>query len=448
MTVASDPKRPAWLPANVETRDGFYVGQVVQIGPLDNFAGQRAIVRKLHSSRVESSFSLSVFTEDGEPEPTFGKAAGPHYLVQPDSIVPTTDTIPGYTDPYAHLMTMTGSTDELADLRDRLHAIETAHAPLKALLDGGKASVSVREPRVAISLASASGNIIVEQLTRYYTPGQDAPANVLVASPPSLGKSFAIRLLGQSYDRYLEHGCSDDMDEISTLLGSPIPDGNGGFLIVDGVLTEAMREAAAGRTVLFLLDEVLRLSPRAQEWLLTFLTGVKTPEGRVYRLRTRKALGGSLEMLQAPCANLHIVGATNLGVMSPVEAFWSRWETIRIDFSLATAKATGKAILASVGIPDPSDKLAVLWAAIVNESRKAVAENHLRFPVDFRILERAALLSPVASAGAVAEWASNRIADNVAEWNVDTGDAEGHSVATCVPWVTKLKTFAAEAAGK
>lgn len=434
------------LPPHVQTRDGFYVGQVVA-----KYGGEwLGVIRYLRYSHTGGEACtgdgfLAVQAYDGAATINPGGNDDGLWCSLPRDVTSTTDTIPGYTDPYAHLMTMS-APDELSDLRDRLHAIETAHAPLKALLDGGKASVSVREPRVAISLASASGNIIVEQLTRYYTPGQDAPANVLVASPPSLGKSFAIRLLGQSYDRYLEHGCSDDMDEISTLRGCPIPDGNGGFVVVDGVLVEAMRDAAAGRTVLFLLDEVLRLSPKAQEWLLTFLTGVKTPEGRVYRLRTGRAVGGGVfEVLTAPCANLHIVGATNLGVMSPVEAFWSRWETIRIDFSLATAKATGKAILASVGIPDPSDKLAVLWAAIVNESRKAVAENHLRFPVDFRILERAALLSPVASAGAVAEWASNRIADNVAQWNVDTGDADGHSVAVCVPWVTKLKTFAAEA---
>lgn len=295
--------------------------------------------------------------------------------------------------------------------------------------------------RVAIEAPAATGNVILDKLSGYYKPGSEAPANVLLASPPSLGKSYATRKLGTLYDKYMEHGCSDDIDEIATLLGGPVPDGKGGFMVVDGVLTEAVRTASEGQTVLLLLDEVLRLSPRAQEWLLTFMTGVKTTDGRKYRLRTRRAMPDmTLEVIECPAENLHIVGATNLGVISPVEAFWSRWETVRVEFTTATAVATASAILDAYGIEDKGGKLARVFSDVVAESRKMVESNRLRFPVDFRMLERAAQLADTPTRESVARWVSERLADNTAEWNVDTGDVDSDSMAVVVPWVTKLRS--------
>lgn len=298
--------------------------------------------------------------------------------------------------------------------------------------------------RLSIAASSPTENPILNKLAAYYTPGQESPANVLLTSPPSLGKSFATRQLGQGYDKYMEHGCSDDIDEVATLLGGPVPDGKGGFLMVDGVLTEAVRSASAGSTVLLLLDEVLRLSPRAQEWLLTFLTGVKTPTGRIYRLRTRRAMeNGNLEVIECETRNLHIVGATNLGLTAPVEAFWSRWETVRVDFSPALAQSTAAAILAAYGIEDKGGRLARVFSDVVAESRKLTAEGRLRFPVDFRLLERATQLAPDGNRKAVADWMAARLQDNTANWNVDTGDVDPDSTASIVPLVTKLASVEA-----
>lgn len=343
-------------------------------------------------------------------------------------------------------------SDRIDDLVGRtttaLYDAKVSVDDVRATLSAVSAALAVATPavksRVRAALAASSDpNPIVDALSHFYTVGEDAPANVLLCSPPSLGKSYGVRTFATAYDVYLEHGCSDDMDEIATLLGSPMPDGKGGFVTVDGVLTQAVRSASQGQNVLFLLDEVLRLAPRAQEWLLSFLTGVKRPDGtRCYRLRTRRVdADGALEVIECDAARLHIVGATNLGMLQPVEAFWSRWETVRLDFTPATVQSVASAILAAHGIPDAGDVLAKAWAHIVTDSRKAVAEGKLRFPVDMRMLERAAQYATVPTVQAVGAWAAQRMADNVAHWNADLGDTDPQSVAVCDGWAHMLRSL-------
>lgn len=327
-----------------------------------------------------------------------------------------------------------GVIDDIAELKTTLATVGAALAT---------ATPAVRAKVRATLAAKSDPNPIVEALGKFYIPGEEAPANVLLCSPPSLGKSYGVRTFASAYDVYLEHGCSDDMDEIATLLGSPMPDGKGGFITVDGVLTQAVRSAAEGKNVLLLLDEVLRLAPRAQEWLLSFLTGVKRPDGtRCYRLRTRRVdATGALEVIECDAARLHLVGATNLGMLQPVEAFWSRWETVRLDFTPATVQAVASAILAAHGVPDSGDVLAKAWAQIVTESRSAVAEGKLRFPVDMRMLERAAQYATAPTVAEVGKWAAERLADNTAHWNADLGDTDPQSVAVCDGWTHMLRSL-------
>lgn len=338
---------------------------------------------------------------------------------------------------------MTKVAEHVADrilkksVEPRIAKLEGAIEPLLNAATGESKTTA----RMRVAATVASGNVFLDKLTKFYQPGKEAAANVLLASPPSFGKSYAIRMLGDSYDVYLEHGCSDDMDEIATLLGSPVPDGKGGFVVVDGVLTEAVRAAESGKTVLLMLDEVLRLTPRAQEWLLTFLTGVKRGGKRFYRLRTRHAIDGNLEVIECPSENLHIVAATNLSIISPIEAFWSRWETVRVEFTVKLAEAQGKAILDSYGVSDPDDKLSKTFAGIINESRQRVADSKLKYPADFRILERAAACAPRPDRSAVAKFLADRLSDNVANWNPDTGDLVAESEAVVVPWKTKLMSL-------
>ena len=304
-------------------------------------------------------------------------------------------------------------------------AVDTLRADIAPMLDVVRrmhSDPTVR-PRVTLA-AAASGNPILDTLTRYYRAGSEAPANVVLAAPPSIGKTFAVRELGKTYDLFLEHGCTDDIDEVATLLGSPVPDGKGGFVIVDGVLTQAVRAASSGQTVLLLLDEVFRLGERAQEWLLSFLTGVKASTGRVYRLRTRRAdASGTLEVIECPTANLHLVAATNLGARTPVEAFWSRWEVVRFGFDATTVAGVAQSIAASYGIAD-ANRMGQVYAQAVSLSRKGVAEGALRYPLDLRALERACQLAGDATVSAVAKHLTARIGDLCAHWGVDSGETD------------------------
>ena len=277
---------------------------------------------------------------------------------------------------------------------------------------------------------SASTNPIMAALQARYTPTQEAPANLLLAAPPSLGKSYAVRQFGALYDLYLEHGCTDDLDEVATLLGGPVPDGQGGFLVVDGVLTQAVRAASKGQTVLLLLDEVLRLGDRPQEWLLSFLTGVKTPAGRVYRLRTRRADSGNLEVIECPTANLHIVAAANLGPRHPQDAFWSRWDVVRFGFDVATVEGIARTVAESYGVTD-ADTVAKRFTAAVVVSRAEVSANTLRFPLDVRTLERACQLASDDTAEAVLQYAATRVADTCAHWSIDLGETDPSSLPAC-----------------
>jgi hypothetical protein len=333
--------------------------------------------------------------------------------------------------------------EELAPLADRVTDTERK---LGDVLDAlATASPAVRA-RVRVALSPAvTGNAIVDEMARWYTVGEDLATNLLLASPPSLGKSYAVREFGRGYDLYLEHGCSDEQDEQAIMLGSPLPDGKGGFIVSDGVITQGVRAASEGKTVLVLLDEILRLSSRTQEWLLSFLTGRKRPDGtRYFELRTRRVLpDGNLEVLTCEASHFHIVGATNLGMLAPIDAFWSRFEKKRFAFDPATIRSVCNAVLASFGMTGKdADKLAAAWTVVVTESRKEVANGTLRFPADIRMLERCvAVAGPTGTPATVGKFLATRLVDNMANWTADLGETDAESVKVCERWFPALNAI-------
>jgi hypothetical protein len=334
--------------------------------------------------------------------------------------------------------------DTARSLEDYADTVRAVDGKLTAVLDALSTAPASARARARVALSGGStGSPIADALSRWYTVGEDRCTNVLLASPPSLGKSYAVREFGRMYDVYLEHGCSDDVDEIATLLGSPVPDGAGGFVVVDGVLTQAVRAASEGKSVLLLLDEVLRLSRSAQEWLLTFLTGRKRADGtREYVLRTRRVTpDGTLAVLTCDAALLHVVGATNLGMLAPVEAFWSRWETVRFEFDPVTIRAVASAILSAHGVTGAdADKLSGAWTEIVTDSRKEVARGALRFPADIRMLERAVNASN-GGADDIAATLAGRLQDNLANWSADLGDVDPESAKVCAEFGKRLLAY-------
>ena len=352
------------------------------------------------------------------------------------------------TDAAKAAATATRAETTAADALAAAKAATSASAPAAALvsrLDAIEHALHSATPatvaRCAVATAATGGSPILARIAPLYVAGADNAGTVAcLISPPSFGKSHAVRALGRTYDTYLEHGCSDDMDEISTLLGTVTPDGKGGFIVTDGVLTQALRSASAGRSTLLFLDEVFRLSARAQEWLLTFLAPSK---GR-YTVRTRRALpDGTLETLSAPMDKLHIITAANLGLMPPAEAFWSRLHKVRIAFDVATLATIARAVIDAHGIRATGsatpERLAAGWAAAMATTRQQVKAGALAYPADIRILERACRHASAADCAAVVDYLANALPDALAAWDGDLGDALPQSVTAAAEAVAALK---------
>lgn len=311
----------------------------------------------------------------------------------------------------------------------QLDSFRDEMAPVLDILSRMKTDPKVRGA-VAVAAAS-SANPIVAMLSEFYTAGVECPAIVCLAAPPSIGKTFAYRQLGAGYDLYLEHGCTADIDEISTLLGSPAPVEGRGFVMFDGVLTQAVRAASKGKTVLLLLDEVYRFGDKVAEWFLTFLTGVETPSGRKYRLRTRHVMpDGTLEVIECDAANLHIGAAANLGARSPNEAFWDRWHHHRLAFDPASVKATALTFAMHYGISD-AEVLADRFTAAVVASRAAVADGSLKYSLSFRALKNAAeraVRTGTLTADHICSLIASNVADRCAPWGVESGETDPMSL--------------------
>ena len=309
--------------------------------------------------------------------------------------------------------------DQLAPFREAMQPVMDILASLK--------SEPIAKARIVTAVAS-SKNPVVAYLAQYYTVGHEAINDICLAAPPSIGKTYAFRELGKAYDVYLEHGCTADSEEINTLLGSTAPDGKGGFVVFDGVLAQAVRTASTGKNVLLLLDEVFRLSEQGQVWLLTFLTGVKTPDGKKYRLRTRRVMAdGTLEVIECSAAHLHIGAAVNLGARSPNDAFWSRWHHHRLAFDTATVKTTAMAFAASFGMT-AADDLSEKFTAAVVASRAGVADGSLKYPLDFRSLENALKMAERTGLRLNADVVCTLLAEGVeshcAHWGIDSGETD------------------------
>lgn len=311
-------------------------------------------------------------------------------------------------------------------VKEQLDPFRDAMQPVMDILASLK-SDPLAKAKIVTAVAS-SKNPVVELLSQYYTVGHEAVANVCLAAPPSIGKTFAYRQLGKAYDVYLEHGCTADSEEINTMLGSTAPDGKGGFVVFDGVLTQAVRAASTGKNVLLLLDEVLRLSEQGQVWLLSFLTGVETADGKKYRLRTRRVTAdGTLEVIECDAKHLHIGAAVNLGARTPNDAFWSRWDHQRLAFDEATVKGTARSFADNYGVTDAGE-LAEKFTVALIVSRAGVADGSLKYSLDFRALQNALSMvtrrkgSP--SAADVCTAIAAGVEARCAHWGIDSGETD------------------------
>lgn len=285
--------------------------------------------------------------------------------------------------------------------------------------------------RVA-SIATRSNSPVLARLKGLYQAGvNQSPIHAILLSPPGLGKSFWIRTLAAQYDVFVEHGCSNDSEEVNTLKGGATVRGDGSFLVYDGRITEAVRAAASGKNVLLFLDEVLRLSDRAQNVLLTFLTAVKKADGSMaYQWSTKQtdASGTSVEVIECPAERLHIIAAGNLNA-APIEAFWDRWLPIRVAYDETIVRHTAESILAANGIA--SNELPKRFALAVTASRELAAQSQIKYSLSSRSIERAAVraaLMGVTDERTVGELCADTVPDSCAAWDARTGDIATASV--------------------
>lgn len=338
----------------------------------------------------------------------------------------------------------------LKELNECIHedfknGIETINDVIDSLQSSSKKTIN----RIK---AKSSNNEIVQKLSFFYDVGEESNQNVLLLSPPSFGKSHAIRIMGKTYDHFIEHNCSDDMDENSTLIGSTITDASNGsksgFINVDGVLTDAMRKASNEENVLLFFDECLRWNESTQSFMLTFLNGFKKningKTEKFYRLTTRNNVGNSLEIIEANSKHLHIIGGANLTSDIPVEAFWSRFKKIRIDYSFDFAKRTTEAIVRSFEISDESniEKFSEWFASLIDETRKMVIDGSLQFACDFRFLENAINSSNGSTSDIIRFVKSSDlgIQNDVCLWDSDSGNILEDSVKSLTDLFSTLES--------
>ena len=319
-------------------------------------------------------------------------------------------------------------------------SIDTVATRLQDFLDAFDAAPPAVKARTIRAIAPASTNPMADALAKHYTCGEPVRGYPLVLlSGPSLGKTYNVSAFAKTngYDVLLHHGCSRDMDEIATLVGAALPDTEKGtgFALPDGVATQAWRAAAAGKNVLFLLDEIFRLSETTQEWLLTALQPDK--DGYL-TLRTRRIVDGALEVIKAHTSRLHIVGAANLTERTDVvEAFWSRWTKRRFEFTADVVKEVARHILAQNGVTDTDDTLATAYGRVVQSSRAAFVAGTIRYPLDIRVLESAAAVCNGTAASCRDELCELLVAHS-ANWD-DIANTDSKSIESAKEWEAALR---------
>ena len=303
--------------------------------------------------------------------------------------------------------------DRLLPVVDRIQDLEKEYQEFKDTFRSNPSRVA----RGKVQQAS-SDNLILKRVLPFY-PNQGSCLKTLVTSPPSYGKSYSLRQLGNAYDLYLEHGCSDSIDEETTLIGKTIPDGNGGFAIVDGVLTEAVRSASKGNRVLLFLDEVLRWPIVSQEFLLSFLEPHKGSSGdSEYVLRTLKMQNGNSELIRCNVKNLHIVAAGNRSANAITEAFWSRWHKVNIKFDVTDFAVICKQIADTYDVViDPGE-----FAVAASLSRDRFNEMRLEAPIDCRTLVNAIEWAGSSDWSVIKSWILDGLEDQIVQSDARTGD--------------------------
>ena len=315
--------------------------------------------------------------------------------------------------------------EAIAPVKDSVNDLETFVAGLNATPQGRS---------TVVNSVQRSKNVILDKILNYYPTGGTC-TQCLVTSPPSYGKTFAIRKLGEQYDVFLKHSCAERESEEQILIGGPQADASGQWKVQDGVLTEAIRHASQGKRVLLFLDEIMRWKLELQDSLLDLLqSSVDNQGNEFHELRTPHMVNGQQEVLRCSTENLHIIGAGNREGNPITPAFDDRFHSVDIKYVESEYKEIARANLISKGVKD-ADAIAEVYAAATTAARKLYNEMRLRKPLSIRYIRRA-IDNTYQNTGDtkpddVLQWMVHHLEDNHVTWDARTGDPVPDSIEAC-----------------
>lgn len=328
------------------------------------------------------------------------------------------------------------SEDEIQELIDEAIApVKDSVNDLETFVAGLNVTMATPQGRsTVVNSVQRSKNVILDKILNYYPTGGTC-TQCLVTSPPSYGKTFAIRKLGEQYDVFLKHSCAERESEEQILIGGPQADASGQWKVQDGVLTEAIRHASQGKRVLLFLDEIMRWKLELQDSLLDLLqSSVDNQGNEFHELRTPHMVNGQQEVLRCSTDNLHIIGAGNREGNPITPAFDDRFHSVDVKYVESEYKEIARENLISKGVKD-ADAIAEVYAPATTAARKLYNEMRLRKPLSIRYLRRAVDMTYQNTGDTkpddVLQWMAQHLEDNHVTWDARTGDPVPDSIEAC-----------------
>jgi hypothetical protein len=248
---------------------------------------------------------------------------------------------------------------------------------------------------------------IAKEVQTYCSPKR-AVVPLLLLGEQGAGKTYGVRSEAKNYDHFIEVPCHAGM-EAKDFIGGPLPDGNI-FSWTDGGVARAFRLAAAGKSVLLLVDEIFRVPQAQRSVFLTCLSPDETGEEPVYKLKTERVIGvkGDVrhtEELVAPVANLSIVGTTNIGGQFSVSeddpAMAERWQFHYVYCSAAEIGRVIQSVLESGGMSNAdAASLTAMYVQFWTKASELKKLGTINLAPTIRTLTRAAKIATADTAKA------------------------------------------------